>query len=125
MEDLFILEKRKRTVRVDGREFVMREMSAEALRDYIKAIQEANQAVKNALAAEKGSITMDNAISIATDGELLLLMDVLKEPVNPAAPADEEFCRNLSYTQRVSIFKLQNELNDTGNLLKNLSGLLV
>lgn len=124
MEDMFILEKRHRTVRIDGRGFVIREMSAEALREYIKAIQEADQAVKAAIAAESGSITMDSAISIATDGELLLLMDVLKEPLNPDEPADEAFCRSLSYSQRVELFKIQNELNDTGELLKNLTSLL-
>lgn len=123
MEDMFILEKRHRTVRIDGRGFVIREMSAEALREYIKAIQEADRAVKAAIAAESGSITMDSAISIATDGELLLLMDVLAEPLDE--PADEAFCRSLSYSQRVAIFKIQNELNDTGELLKNLTSLLV
>ncbi len=124
MEDTFILEKRKRTVRIDGRSFIMREMGAEAFRDYIKSIQEASEAVKAGLAAERDSTTMHDAIALASDGELLLLMDLLKEPVPGGEPADEAFCRGLSFSQRSAIFKLQNDLNDAGALLKNLTSLL-
>ena len=125
MEDTFILEKRKRIVKLDDEHsFVMREMGAEAVRSYSHAVIDAGQKAKASLVTDKANLTLEEALRAVTDAELSLLMDLLKEPVDETKPATEEFCRGLSYSQRVGLFKLQNELNGMDELLKNLAGLL-
>ena len=124
MEDVFILDKRKRTVRIEDREFVMREMGAEAYRDYTKNLIEAGKEAKARLSNRDYMITFDAALQVASDTEMILLMELLKEPVDSTKPADEAFLRTLSYSQRGGVFKLQDELNGTAELLKNLVSLL-
>ena len=120
-EDVFILEKRHKTVLIDGRKFIMREMSAEALRAYTKNLYSASRDLKARL-AEKTDI--ESAMLEASETELLLLMDLLKEPVEADKPADEAFLRGLSFSQRQGIFKLQDDLNDMEGLLKKTASLL-
>ncbi len=122
-EDNFILEKRHRTVQLDGRKFVMREMSAEALHDYTQTLLKAGQDLKAQLKADSG-VDLTQAMTEAAETELLILMDLLKEPADGGQPADEAFLRGLSSSQRQGIFTLQDELNDLQNLLKKTAALL-
>ena len=124
-EDTLILEKRSRTVRLGDRSFIMREMGADEYRRYTKALIEAGKDAKDRLSGSDRSLeTIDAALKVAAETELLLLMDLLKEPTDQSKPADEAFLRGLSYSQRIGIFSLQDDLNGTKDLLKNLASLL-
>lgn len=120
-EDTFILEKRRKTVVIDGRKFIMREMGAEALRSYTKNLYSVGRELK-ARVAEKRDI--EEAMQEASEAELHLLMELLKEPADADKPADEAFLRGLSHSQREAVFKLQDELNDMEGLLKKTASLL-
>jgi len=122
-EDCFILEKRRRTIQLDGRKFVMREMSAEALRAYTQTLLKAGQELKDQLKTDSG-VDLVQVLKEAAETELLILMDLLKEPADGGQPADEAFLRGLSASQRQGIFTLQDELNDMQNLLKKTASLL-
>lgn len=120
-EDIFILEKRHKTVAIDGRKFIMREMGAEALRSYVKALIAANRELKARLTETRD---VGSAMQEASETEILLLMDLLKEPAEDSQPADEAFLWGLSFSQREAIFKLQDDLNDMEALLKKTASLL-
>ncbi|MBQ7567296.1 hypothetical protein IJT17_00645 [bacterium] len=120
-EDTFILEKRHKVVAIDGRKFVMREMGAEELRNYSKALLEASRSLKASLADKQD---LESAMMEASETEIRLLLKLLKEPVDAARPADKAFLSDLSYSQRQAIFKVQDDLNDMENLLKKMASLL-
>lgn len=123
MEDTFILEKRQRVIRLDDREFTMREMGAADFRSYTNKLVEMHKGVK-ACAQMSSDGDISALLRDASNMECALLQMVLSEPLDESKPADEDFIAGLSFSQRQAIFKAQDELNNTAELLKNLTSLL-
>ncbi len=123
MDDL-ILEKRSRTIDLDGRRFVLREMGAEMQRRYLDSLMAAGREIRARARGE--SVSGDAQVALAAEADLgmAIIMDILREPVDPALPADSAFIAGLSYRQCQDLFRIQDELNGTQELLKNLQSLL-
>lgn len=119
--ETFILEKKERTVQIEGRKFILREMGAERFRNYTLKLVEISKAIKDI--ASRRSVDTKNSENAKAEEELLSI--ILSEPIDPDKPADSNFLQSLSFSQRLGLFKIQDELNGTEELLKKIQNLLV
>lgn len=123
MEDTFILEKRKRLVKIDDREFVLHEMGASEFRSYTAKLVELRNGLRDVKQlAPVGDVNelLQNTATLETT----LLQLILSDAVEAEKTATDEFVANLSFAQRKQIFEIQDDLNDAADLLKNLMSLL-